>query len=204
MAGGLALPIMDPPELASEQVIAAWDQTKVKISPELPRLYCPESTSLNQNVERSFLSPEVRKHFGWLTLRKAHMRTRIQYLATGFSRPLSPWASVKHLLKSSSELPAWMAGIKLRGPDRVWFRGRKAEMFVLVVSYLGVGSSTTLPCWWPPSRLDRANDAVVLRAPIWEWVLGLKCQSCHSLPRENRACCLIFLNFRPFCKVEMS
>lgn len=64
MAGGLALPIMDPPELASEQVIAAWDQTKVKISPELPRLYCPESTSLNQNVERSFLSPEVRKHFG--------------------------------------------------------------------------------------------------------------------------------------------
>lgn len=64
MAGALALPVMGPPEVASKQVIAAWDQTKVKISPELPRLYCLESTSLNQNVERSFLSPEVGKHFG--------------------------------------------------------------------------------------------------------------------------------------------
>lgn len=169
MAGALALPVMGPPEVASKQVIAAWDQTKVKISPELPRLYCLESTSLNQNVERSFLSPEVGKHFGWLTLRKMHMRTRIEYFATGFSGPLSPWASVKHLLKNSSELPAWMAGIKSRGPWQglvSWQESRNVRPGGLLHWRGVLRNSSALVT--SPSRLDRANDAVVLRAPIWE------------------------------------
>ena len=88
-------------------------------------------------------------------------------------------------------------------PDRVWFHGRKAEMCILVVSYIGVVSFQTVSCSWPPSRLDRANDAVVLRTQIWEMVARIKMPILLFITYVKLGILLNFLNLCLFSKVEI-
>lgn len=90
--------------------------------------------------------------------------------------PWAPGLRRSTLLENSSESSAWTVGMNL-----AWTGKCLSFMFIPETSYFGERSFglsqrtfVTISSSQPPSRLDRANDAVVLRVQIQELVARIK------------------------------